>query len=254
MKASFVWRTFALVLLIISLLLTIPARLVADWLLLPENVQLLHPSGRVIAGQFGQIVIENQAFHLLSWEWQPLALFTGKLTADWQLKDPNIRAKGIVAKSILGQVYVKNATAEVNLQALDFLLPKQVRLEGAVDIVTDEIVYLAGVQQLSAKVTGKNINVSVNPVLLNLKNVQLDVTADQIDSVDIVLIDTVTHSFMIHAQINQDHLHLQGNIKASTDIAKQLQGILPLIATKVGNQWQLSWHGKYTKLLDNLDR
>lgn len=240
---------FSLIAFLLSLVLTIPASQAYQWGILPDTVKLYGVSGRLFSGKANQVVINKIRINQVSWTWRPLSLLKGSLAIDWQLDGEQLNGKGSSSHSFFGGHEIEDALLMVNSKQLNSFLPRGNKLVGSIELDIKTATFSEELEAINAMASSDSL--SVHSVLgeFNVNNLNLSALGTKTDGYKLRAIDSKNKANMdVLADIKQKNIILSGYIDAHSTVAKQLESLLPVIATKQGNKWIVSWQGIVPKI------
>ena len=170
---------FALVVFVISLVATTPARWLQKFIPPNSPVQLQSVTGTVWSGEAMQATWQKNPLGKLEWTLRPLSLLTGKLGVDFRLENNGIQVDGEALIDRNQQVVLTDTDAEVDVSNLP--------LDSAKLLVTPEGHIHADIRQL--KIVNRNIDSAdatliwkpasiTAPVAMPLGEITLDVSGE----------------------------------------------------------------------------
>lgn len=239
------WSLFGLIVFVICMALTVPAKQGLAWLQLSDEVNVQGVSGRLLDGQAQQLIINNISINQFDWSWQPLALLLGHLSLDWIANDPDMTGKGNAVFPLVGQNEISNAKASLSLAKIQALLPIGTTLTGQADIVLQQLLFEQTITVIDASLEGHDVEVVTAFGKLNLPILYLHATGTLTEGFELTLEDAQKNTTVnLIAKYLNGQIALSGEIKVASNIAKQLSDILPVIAKKQGEKWLVDWNYK----------
>lgn len=124
-----------------------------DSLLAGKNVPLkmYGVDGTVWSGRADRLDIANQSYRDVLWQLQPSALLLGRAQANFSIRNNDTQASATVARTLLGDLIVKDVRAKMDAQAIITMLRlPAIKLGGEFNLNLD-ILRLKGVQPTDAK-------------------------------------------------------------------------------------------------------
>lgn len=239
----------ALVIFLISLVLTMPVYQAYKWGVFPDNISLQGLQGRLVKGSAREVQINDLTLNNVTWSWQPSLLLTGRLSVNWQINDPDVEGKGIASVSLLANKQVSATALSLNLDKINAYLPKKSTLAGKVDLDLALATFSERLESINA--TAKVGSLLVTTALGNIETDKINMIANGSDKEGFQLRITDAQNsdnMMILAEMKQQQLSLSGLIKDQFSLAQQVSSLLPLIAKKQGDNWVVSWQGVLPKM------
>ncbi|NOQ93426.1 MAG: type II secretion system protein GspN [Methylophaga sp.] len=221
-----------------------PAQQANKWGLYSQDIKLKGMSGRYLLGQARQVVVNKFVINNVSWDWQEHSLLFGKLALMWKVNDTNIQGQGLAAQSAFGDTSISDANLTLNTEVLNRYLPKGNKLAGNIDIKIDSVSFNQQLDRISAKAKVNDLTINTKLGIFKIEHVSLEASGSYSDGFDLRIIDFTNENLVnVVVEINKEKVILSGSVSSQSDLAKQLKGVLPFVAKKQGNNWQLSWKG-----------
>ncbi|WP_026957585.1 type II secretion system protein N [Aliagarivorans taiwanensis] len=131
MKKFFLSALLLILVYLGSLLYTLPAHVVLQFVPLPKGLTIGQVDGRIWEGSAKQVRVEGIELDKLEWDFRPFALLTGKLALELEAEHPSLRASGVVEYGSAG-LAAKGWKANVDAEWLisQIALPVPASAEG----------------------------------------------------------------------------------------------------------------------------
>jgi len=226
-----------------------PASQGNKWGLYPQEVKLQGVSGRYLSGHARKLRLNRFTINNVGWDWQALSLLLGQLSLDLQVNDSNIKGRGTVARSLLGELLVSDTHLTFNSELLNPYLPKGNTLTGNIDVDVESISFDQQLKSVFANAKVDSLVISSILGRFPVEHISFEVSGNNSDGFKIYIADFInTDAVKLLVDIKHENISLSGSVKADSDLAKHLKTLLPLLGKKKGGNWQLIWTGKIPKL------
>jgi len=137
MKKALAWGSFALACYLFFLIATLPLAWLWPYLPLPSNVIATDVSGTLWQGRVAALQVDRTELKALRWQWQPGALFSGRLQAAFRLGEgvDGLKGKGTLGVGLAG-VYLQQTELIAPVVWVKTQIPQPIpaQLDGSVTL------------------------------------------------------------------------------------------------------------------------
>lgn len=245
LKQRIIIITFAIAAFLTSLFLTMPAHQAYQWGLFTPDVEMQGISGRFISGQSKRIIVNGVILRNVTWSLQALTLLTGKFALAWQIDGDSIKGHGLASINLLGKSQISNAIAMINIEQWSHYLPPGNNMKGSVNFDVSSASFTGKLESISAIAISDKLIVNTIVGMFDISKLSLTVKGTHHEEFQLQLkeIDNANNMDVI-AEIKNNSINVSGYINAESKLARQLTTILPIIAKKQGQQWEIEWQGE----------
>lgn len=177
LKTWFKPALLTLLVFLVSLVATIPARWAQQFLPDGTAVNLQSVDGTIWNGEAAELIWQNNPLGKLEWSVKPMTLLTGKLGLDFKLSDDALNADGTALVYRDQVVVLKQTSANAEVNALPLARSKlPVELEGRVEVDMEKVVIKDNaVHAAEGIINWRNARITA-PILLPMGEVTMEVS------------------------------------------------------------------------------
>lgn len=233
-----------IVVLLASLVLTMPMKYVYKWGGIPNAIVLNGISGTVFNGKAKQLQVNDEVIHNITWSLNAFSLFLGRLSFDWTVDDTDIQGQGIVFTTLLGLLNVSNVSLAVDSERIKHLIPKGNSVRGHIDIDIESASFKNELEHIIAIATLHSLVITSIVGEFDLDDVNIEAIGGAEEGFKLHLADVESNQdFMLDAEIKGNKINLSGRAHQKARLTKRMAPYLPFIGTKQGDNWIISWQG-----------
>lgn len=235
----------------VSLFITLPAKLAYQWGLYPQDISMSGIKGHYTSGTAKWLSSNGINVQNISWQWQPLSLLMGRVAFDITSEDIALEGNVRAAVNLFGRSSLSDGQLNLDLSKFMPLFPKGLVVKGKVNIESLNT-------SINQDKTGLELAFKADSGLVEVKSRYLEaqiehLTVEASGHIEDGIIFKLTHAqrpaeMDISLILHQDgSAQLSGFILRNSPNASNLKALLPFVAKKQGERWDLSWQGTVPK-------
>jgi len=250
-------RTLIIILIFLfCLLLTLPAKVVYQWLSSNLSIQIAGIDGSIFNGHAQQLNIpvnKNEQLKLqqINWTFNPLNKIINRKPVKLHFNHSDLKGNIKADVSYSGKLTVQGSFSQMNVAILNPLLNNLAFLRGSSTKLAIRNFAIDNTQLITAldtQLTSDKIHINSVLAQLDLEKIKLSAKLNEQQEIIIQLTDmSEFNAFNIQFTLKQQANYLQilnssGYILDKSQLAKQLKDFLPLFAKKQAKQWQIQYN------------